>query len=89
LGVKTIYIPRNGRSGRRRGFAVIGFSSSKDLQKVLSSHVELFGSKTWWSTKDNKKVNKRQHSREHKDNYTIESANEISDTMSIATDLSN
>ena len=46
LKAKTIYIPRNRRTNRRRGFAVVGFGSQKELQKALSSHVELFGSKT-------------------------------------------
>ena len=59
LGVKTVYIPRNSKTNRRRGFAIIGFSSQKDLQKALVAHVELFGLRTWWSTKDNQKLNSK------------------------------
>ena len=59
LGVKTVYIPRNSKTNRRRGFAIIGFSSQKDLQKALAAHVELFGLRTWWSTKDNQKLNSK------------------------------
>jgi RNA recognition motif-containing protein len=59
LKVKTVYIPRNNKTNRRRGFAIIGFSSQDDLQRALAAHVELFGLKTWWSTKDNQKLNNK------------------------------
>jgi RNA recognition motif-containing protein len=56
LRVKTVYIPANGRTGKRRNFAILGFENQEDLNKALLSHVELFGCKTWWSTKDNTKM---------------------------------
>src|SRR6185369_14373816 len=49
---KSIHIPLNSKTGKRRNFAIIGFQNHKDLEKALKSHVELFGCKTWWSTKD-------------------------------------
>ena len=59
LKAKTVYIPKNSKTNRRRGFAIIGFSSQEDLQRALSAHVELFGLRTWWSTKDNQKINNK------------------------------
>jgi hypothetical protein len=60
LKAKTVYIPRNSKTNKRRRFAIIGFSSQEDLQQALASHTSLFGLNTWWSTKDNQKLyNKR------------------------------
>jgi RNA recognition motif-containing protein len=53
LHAKTVYIPRNSKTNKKRKFAIIGFKNQENLQKALSAHVELFGLKTWWSTKDN------------------------------------
>jgi RNA recognition motif-containing protein len=61
LRVKTVYIPTNGRTGKRRNFAILGFENQEDLNKALLSHVELFGCKTWWSTKDNTKMHTLEH----------------------------
>ena len=62
LGAKTVYIPRNSSTDKRRNFAIVGFSSQEDQQKALKAHVELFGLTTWWSTKDNQKLNKKRNS---------------------------
>jgi hypothetical protein len=59
LKAKTVYIPKNSKTNKRRRFAIIGFSSQEDLQQALSAHVELFGLQTWWSTKDNQKINNK------------------------------
>jgi hypothetical protein len=59
LNAKTVHIPKNSRTGKRRSFAIIGFENESDLKKALSSHVELFGCKTWWSTKDNSSLSKK------------------------------
>ena len=53
MKTRTIYIPKNSRTGKRRGFTIIGFEEKTDLEKAICSHVELFGYKTWWSTKNN------------------------------------
>jgi hypothetical protein len=59
LKAKTVHIPRNSKTNKRRRFAIIGFSSQEDLQQALASYVSLFGIKTWWSTKDNQKLNNK------------------------------
>jgi RNA recognition motif-containing protein len=56
LKVKTVHIPVNSGTGKRRNFAILGFESQEDLNRALTSHVELFGCKTWWSTRDNAKM---------------------------------
>jgi hypothetical protein len=55
MGAKSIHIPKNGRTGKKRSFAIIGFQSQNSCEKATTSHVEIFGCKTWWSTKDNTK----------------------------------
>jgi hypothetical protein len=59
LKAKTVHIPRNSKTDKRRRFAIIGFSSQEDLQQALASYVSLFDTKTWWSTKDNQKLNNK------------------------------
>jgi RNA recognition motif-containing protein len=56
LKVKTVHIPVNSGTGKRRNFAILGFENQGDLNRALASHVELFGCKTWWSTRDNTKM---------------------------------
>ena len=46
LRAKMVFIPKNSRTDRRKNFAIIGFGIQKDLQFALSSHIELFGTKT-------------------------------------------
>jgi hypothetical protein len=58
MKAKSIHIPKNGRTGKRRKFAIIGFKDQASLEKAISSHVELFGCKTWWSAKDSTKTTK-------------------------------
>ena len=55
MGAKSIHISKNGRTEKRRSFAIIGFQSKNSREKAITSHVELFDCKTWWSTKDNTK----------------------------------
>jgi len=69
MGAKSIHIPKNGRTGKRRSFAIIGFQNQESLEKALRSHVELFGCKTWWSAKDKQKnININHKSRSSKAN---------------------
>jgi RNA recognition motif-containing protein len=56
MEAKSVYIPINGKTGKRRNFAIIGFQNSKSLEKAISSHVELFGCKTWWSARNETKT---------------------------------
>lgn len=62
LNAKTVHIPLNSKTGKRRGFAILSFKTQEDLTKAIFSHVELFGTKTWWSTKDNSKITNKQTS---------------------------
>jgi RNA recognition motif-containing protein len=86
LKVKTVYIPSNSKTGKRRNFAIIGFENSEDLNKALVSHVELFGCKTWWSTKDNTRAHKKhldiQEESSHRYNNITESQFDYFDTKS-------
>lgn len=56
MKAKSIYIPQNSKTGKRRNFAIISFQDQENLEKAIKSHVELFGCKTWWSRKDLSKV---------------------------------
>jgi len=55
-GAKTVHIPTNSKTGKKRRFAIVGYEDNNDLDKAISSNVTLFGCKTWWSTKDNAKA---------------------------------
>lgn len=55
-GAKTIHIPINSKTGKRRNFAIVGFNSLQDLTKAISSYIFLSEGKTWWSTKDNNRL---------------------------------
>jgi RNA recognition motif-containing protein len=52
MNAKSVHIPKNGKTGKRRNFAIIGFQDYNDLNKAVTSHVELFGCNTWWSAKN-------------------------------------
>jgi RNA recognition motif-containing protein len=70
-GAKTVYIPLNSRTGKRRNFAIIGFQDETNLEKAITQHIHLFGCKTWWSTKDNTKaLQKQQNKRREWSQYT-------------------
>jgi RNA recognition motif-containing protein len=60
-GAKTVHIPTNSRTQKKRNFAIIGFQDIDDLDKAITKHIFVFGCKTWWSTKDNTKVLQKQH----------------------------
>ena len=47
LKAKTVYIPRNSKTNKCRGFTIIGFSTQEDLQQALAAHIELFDLRTW------------------------------------------
>jgi hypothetical protein len=68
LQAKTVYIPRNSKTNKKRNFAIIGFKNQENLQTALSAHVELFGHKTWWSTKDNLQLLDKKKQGEKKQN---------------------
>jgi hypothetical protein len=51
---KTVHIPLNSKTGKKRRFAIIGFANDADLTKAIKKYISLFGNKTWWSTKDNR-----------------------------------
>ena len=90
LKAKTVYISKNSKTDKRRNFAIIGFESNKDLQKALSSYVELFRTKTWWSTKDNQRINSKETRMKTKCKVIqkpIEEEEEESDCMSIISNL--
>jgi len=56
MKAKTVHIPLNSKTGKRRKFAIVGFKSIDDMNIAITNHVFLFGNKTWWSTKDNTNV---------------------------------
>ena len=60
---KTIHIPVNSKTGKKRRFAIVGFANKEDLASAINRHIYLFGNNTWWSTKDNTKI-----TRAHKHN---------------------
>jgi hypothetical protein len=53
---KTIHIPINSKTGKKRRFAIIGFANDMDLSAAIKRHIFLFGNKTWWSIKDSQEV---------------------------------
>ena len=67
------------------------YCENKDLQKALSSYVELFGTKTWWSTKDNQKINSKETrtKTKHRPIQKHIEEEEESDCMSTTSDLDN
>jgi RNA recognition motif-containing protein len=70
-GAKTVYIPLNSKTGKRRNFAIIGFQDNTNLEKAITQYIHLFGCKTWWSTKDNTKaLQKRQNKRKEWSQHT-------------------
>lgn len=56
VNAKTVHVPLNSHTGKRRKFAIIGFETELDLASAINRHIYLFGNKTWWSTKDNSKT---------------------------------
>ena len=56
INAKTVHIPTNSRTGKKRKFAIIGFETESDLANAINRHIYLFGNNTWWSTKDNSKA---------------------------------
>jgi hypothetical protein len=77
-GAKTVFIPKNSKTGKRRTFAIIGFKNEEDLIKALSMQISLFGCKTWWSTKDTAKITRSSNRRTHKEeNNNEESSNNM------------
>ena len=70
-GAKTVYIPLNSRTGKRRNFVIIGFYDNINLEKAITQYIYLFDYKTWWSTKDNTKaLQRQQNKRGEKSQYT-------------------
>ena len=43
---KTVHIPVNSKTGRKRRFAIIGFVNKEDLTNTLNNHIYLFGNNT-------------------------------------------
>ena len=71
IGAKTVYIPLNSKTGKRRNFAIIGFQDNINLEKAITQYIYLFDCKTWWSTKDNTKALQRQQNKKgDKSQYT-------------------
>jgi hypothetical protein len=73
---KTIHIPTNSRTGRRRNFAIVGFQDANSLEKAITRHIYLFGSKTWWSTKDNTKALQKHLTKRNEMSYNTQSGSE-------------
>jgi RNA recognition motif-containing protein len=73
---KTVHIPVNSRTGRKRSFAIIGFENNTNLERAIMRHVYLFGCKTWWSTKDNAKVLEKHLARKRETNHYKQSDTE-------------
>ena len=93
LGAKTVYIPRNSKTNRRRSFAIIGFSSLDNLQKALATQVRISDLHTWWSTKDNQKLNDKRKKKYNTPTFnpSISQDNEeseLEDNMSTTSTLS-
>jgi hypothetical protein len=75
-GAKTVHIPLNSRTGKRRRFAIIGFKDNDSLSKAITKHIFLFSCETWWSTKDNTKTLEKQNYKGKGKKYYLESHQE-------------
>jgi RNA recognition motif-containing protein len=85
---KTIHIPVNSRTGKRRNFAIIGFQDTSSLEKAITRHIYLFGCKTWWSTKDNTKALQKHANKRNEPTYYTQSDSEHESESEWSTDKS-
>jgi hypothetical protein len=83
LEAKSVHIPKNGKTGKRRSFAIISFQNQKSLEKALKSHVELFGCKTWWSSKDELKNKKTTNSPKNQKNTSQQLKSPYQDNLDL------
>jgi hypothetical protein len=84
-GARTVHVPQNSKTGKKRNFAIIGFKNSTDLEKAITQYIYLFGCKTWWSTKDNTKAlqkqqNNRKESIQHAKHNKYQESDQDSDS---------
>jgi RNA recognition motif-containing protein len=75
-GAKTVHIPLNSRTGKKRRFAIIGFKDNNSLSKAITKHVFLFDCETWWSTKDNTRTLERQNGKRKEERFHQETYQE-------------